>query len=389
MQLGIKRTMPSTAHGPKRILYVMATADIGGAERATLLFASNHDPGAYKSEILFLNDGPLVREAASLGLFTHHLGRPLRLSRPYLLARAVHDATKTVVGRGIDLVHSCMPYSHLVGGTAAALSGRPSVLFQHGPVGGVLDQAASLVPTALVLANSLHTAECHRRVALIPARLRTISLATTIAIADSEAMAMHPAINQRLGLAASDLVIGLMARLTPGKGIDFAIGALAPLLRSDPSLKLLIVGGPFRHFFPAYQQELEALAAAERVAGQVIFAGPQPDVRPFLARTDILLSASFSESFGLTLIEGMAAGKAIVASCIGGAAEIIRDGEDGVYFPCGDAEALRRTVAALLADPAQRQRLGKAGLATARERYSIPVMMRQLEDAYAEVLHRP
>ena len=363
---------------PRRLLYVFANAHLGGAENITLLMLRSHSPTRYLAQALFLQQGPLVTEATRLGFTVHSLPGLLRLRHPRAVAQAISAGTKVIEGERIDLVHSCMPYAHISAAAAAWRRQIPAVLFQHGPVGGSLDRIASLLPTRLVLTNSAYTRNKQAKTQLRPWPIRVIPLATELTQIPPESDQVHQ----------DHLVVTMLSRLAPGKGLDFAIEALAPLLRRDQRLRLVIVGGPFRHFFPRYQEQLQRLADGHKVGGQVQFAGFQRDIRPYLARSHILLSASFEEAFGLTLIEGLAAGVAVISSRVGGAAEVLQDGSDGLYFTAGDGADLRRQVERLQHEPDLRGQLIAAGLRTVETRYRPRVMMEHLERCYDEALSR-
>jgi glycosyltransferase involved in cell wall biosynthesis len=179
----------------------------------------------------------------------------------------------------------------------------------------------------------------------------------------------------------------MIARFDPWKGIDVALRAMIPLLSEDRNLFFLIVGGQYRHFHPEYGVELRRLVATAGLERQVLFAGYQLDVRPYLARFDLLLHASIRpEPFGLTILEAMAAEVPVVAARGGGAAEIVADGENGLTHPPGDAAALGATARRLLGDGALARRLAAAGAATVAQRFTPAGMIHRIEGVYDEVL---
>ncbi len=363
---------------PRRVLYVFANAHLGGAENITLLMLRSHSPTRYLAQALFLQQGPLVSEATRLGFTAHCLPGLLRLRHPRAVAQAISAVTQVIDGERIELVHSCMPYAHIIAAAAAWRRKIPVVMFQHGPVGGSLNLIASLLPTRLVLTNSAYTLGKQAKTQVRPWPIRVIPLATELTQIPPQADQVHK----------DHVVVTMLSRLAPGKGLDFAIEALAPLMQRDQRLRLVIVGGPFRQFFPRYQEQLQLLANAHKVGDQVQFTGFQRDIRPYLARSHILLSASFEEAFGLTLIEGLAAGVAVISSRVGGAAEVLQDGVDGLYFTAGDGADLRRQVERLQHDPDLRGQLIRAGLRTVAARYRPGVMMEHLERCYDEALSR-
>ncbi|MEZ4388700.1 MAG: glycosyltransferase [Candidatus Krumholzibacteriia bacterium] len=119
-----------------------------------------------------------------------------------------------------------------------------------------------------------------------------------------------------------------VGRLVPIKGVDIQIRALARLLADGRNVQLVVVGdGPQR---PA----LEALAREMGVGGRVRWLGYRSDPEVQLAAADIFLCTSYNETFSLSLCEAMVQGLVCIAPRVGGPAEIIRDGLDGLLLPC-------------------------------------------------------
>ena len=144
-----------------------------------------------------------------------------------------------------------------------------------------------------------------------------------------------------------------VAALIDDKGVDVLLRAFAS--ESLQGSTLDVVGdGPKR-------RELEALADSLGIASQVRFLGMRDDVHLLLQEAAILVHpAIWGEAFGLTVAEGMASGRAVVASKVGAIPEIVEDGESGKLVAPGSVEDLARAIASLVLDPAERDRLGSA-----------------------------
>ena len=176
-----------------------------------------------------------------------------------------------------------------------------------------------------------------------------------------------------LGLADGDYAVGMCAVFRPEKNHLQLVDAVASLrARGIPARALLIGDGPMR---PA----IEARARDLGVAADVLIAGFHQDVRPLLAASDVVALPSISvETFSLAALEAMALGRPVVLSEIGGAAEMVRPGENGFLFPAHDTPALVESLAAL-ADPAARERMGAAARATVEARFSERAMVDRYE----------
>jgi glycosyltransferase involved in cell wall biosynthesis len=159
---------------------------------------------------------------------------------------------------------------------------------------------------------------------------------------------------------ASTLTIGVVGRLAPQKGQREFLVAFATAFAADPSVRARIVGAAL-FGEDDYAAALGDLARDLGVADRVDLVGFVPDVAAELARLDVLVVPSIvPEGFGLTVVEGMAAGLPVIAPDAGGPAEIVTNGVDGVLVPAGDSAALASAMRRLAGDPSVRQRLGDA-----------------------------
>jgi glycosyltransferase involved in cell wall biosynthesis len=164
--------------------------------------------------------------------------------------------------------------------------------------------------------------------------------------------------------------LALVGRVSPRKGTDVALEALAALRVAGRDVELDVYGS----VFPGYEWYLEELnerAAREDLRGTVRFHGYVHPTWPALASSDVVLVPSRVEPFGNTAVEAMLARRPVVASRVQGLAEVVRDGETGVLVPPDDPAALARAVAELLDDPQRADGLAEAGLADASSRFSV------------------
>jgi PEP-CTERM/exosortase A-associated glycosyltransferase len=165
------------------------------------------------------------------------------------------------------------------------------------------------------------------------------------------------ALRRRLGLEGAT-VIGFAGSFYAYEGLDLLIEAAALLAPRLPALKLLLVGGGFQ------EQALKSLAAERGLADRVIFTGrvPHGAVSRYYDLIDVLAYPRHRMRLTdlvtpLKPLEAMAQGRMFVASDVGGHRELVRDGETGFLFPAGDADALARTLEAVLARRAEWPRL--------------------------------
>jgi phosphatidylinositol alpha-mannosyltransferase len=171
-----------------------------------------------------------------------------------------------------------------------------------------------------------------------------------------------------------------VGRLEPRKGFRFAVRAFGILADEFPGAILVVAGdGPERRAV----QELPP-AVSERVV--MLGAVSQPDLPHYHAAVDVFLAPNTGgESFGIVLLEAMAAGLPVVASDIPGYREVVRHEVEGLLVPPRDPAALAAAVRRLLTDPDLAHRLGDAGRSRA-ERFAWPVVAEEIEGAYRQAL---
>ena len=186
------------------------------------------------------------------------------------------------------------------------------------------------------------------------------------------------ALRAALGFSDTDYVIGISALLRPEKNHAQLVEAVAKLRsRGIPARALIIGEGEMR-------AAIEARARALEVSGDVVIAGLQHDVRPYIAACDAMVLCSFTEALSLAAIEAMALSRPVVHSDVGGAAEMIVPGRNGFLFPVGDTTAFVDKLA-ILADRAVARRMGQE----ARESVASLFSEKTMVDRYEQLLVQP
>lgn len=183
-----------------------------------------------------------------------------------------------------------------------------------------------------------------------------------------------------LGLAATDSVVGTVCGLRPEKELETALRALGKLAPQRPGLRFVVVGaGPER-------ARLERLARELRVPTFFLGHRPNEEMPDLLDAMDVLVCSSRFEGMPLAVLEWMAAGKAIVASRVGGIPSILEHDQEGVLIPPRDDGAFAQEIARLLDDPAERRRLGAAAQRRQQNEFRFERTVSLCEELY-EQLH--
>ena len=158
-----------------------------------------------------------------------------------------------------------------------------------------------------------------------------------------------------LGVAPTTRVIGCVGRLNWAKDIATLIRAFARLRSTEPDSVLVLIGDG------SLRQELTDLAVAEGVAEQVRFLGDRSDVRELLQGLHVFAMSSVSEGYSIALLEASASALPIVATAVGGNAEIVRDGVSGRIVVPRDPAVFADALADVLGDLDRADTMGHAG----------------------------
>ncbi|HLJ66903.1 MAG TPA: glycosyltransferase [Chloroflexota bacterium] len=197
---------------------------------------------------------------------------------------------------------------------------------------------------------------------------------------------------RRLGLDLDDRIVVYVGRMLPRKDIRNVVRAVA-LLRRDMDLpvRLLLVGGETPDPDPTATPEigeLQRLAAELDVADRLTFTGKrQPHMlRYYYGAGDVVVTTPWYEPFGLTPLEGMACGRPVIGSAVGGIAFTVVDGVTGYLVPPRAPQALATRLAQLLRDPELQRRMGGAALRRVRRGFEWPTVARRTAALYEAVL---
>jgi glycosyltransferase involved in cell wall biosynthesis len=187
-------------------------------------------------------------------------------------------------------------------------------------------------------------------------------------------------IRKELGLGADTFAIGWAGRLTAIKRPLDLVRTLRAVVDSGVDAQLVLVGdGELRG-------DVEALARELGVAGRTRFAGFQQRIREWYAAVDASLLTSANEGTPVVAIESLAAGRPVVATRAGGTGTVVQDGTSGYLLEIGDIAGLAARLAELARDPELRRRLGEAGAADVRERFTVSRMADEIDAVYARLL---
>ena len=192
-------------------------------------------------------------------------------------------------------------------------------------------------------------------------------------------------IRNELSVAQSELLIGMTARFSPGKGHEEFLYAAKILSEKYDNLKFMIVGEPSKNE-DSYADEIKKLTSDYKLSN-VIFTGYRKDMPDILSALDIFVFPSHSEAFGLALVEAMAMEAPSVCTSSDGVLDIAVDGETSLLFKKQDREDLTGKLEILIREPDKRNAFGKAARKRVLENFDIKIFLANLRALYNEVVH--
>jgi glycosyltransferase involved in cell wall biosynthesis len=354
----------------------------GGAE-SLLMHLLSHGMKRYDLLCVFLQAGPLIEEARTMGYHTRLI--PItRLSDPGNFLATVLKLRRWLQDEKPALVFSWMAKAHLYVAPAAVGLGVKTMWFQHGiPHNGTFDRWATQLPTSGVLCCSITAKIGQDR--LKPKR-RSFVCYPGVKFASSEPI---PALLARtqLGLNPNATIVGMVARLERWKGVHVFIKAAQIASAAHPGTYFFVVGGPHSRDL-AYAAEIRSMAAKSGLGDRLILANQRPasEVPLWQASADFIVHpVTGEEPFGMAVAEAMGMGKVVIASDAGGPSEIIEDGVNGFLVRRGDAEELGTTIIRLLKDPRQLEWIG-ANAFTRGRTFSVSAFADRVDELLTEAL---
>lgn len=365
---------------PIHVHHVLLSLDPGGLENGVVNIVNGLDRALFRSSVCCLkSSGVFAERIRRDDVQVHSMG--LRSGNDWLLPlrlAKLFRATRT------DIVHTRNAESFFYAGVAARLARVPVLI--HSEHGRTFDDRALRLHAQRLLsywADGIFAVSSRLRddlafhIGLDPSRIDVLHNGverSRFEVADRSAA------RAALGLPHDAFVVGSVGRLVAVKNYSMLLQAFADLKRDDAWL-VLAGDGPER-------ETLRRLGEQLGLGARLLLLGHRNDVPTVMASLDAFVLASLSEGMSNTLLEAMATGLAVVATKVGGNAEILRDEVDGRLVPSDDAAALASALRALAEFPGMRLEMGRNGRARVAEEFSVEAMVRRYSDYYLENFRR-
>ena len=371
-----------------KILYIIGTLDLGGAERQLVALAKGLDRSRFLPLVFCLTaTGPLAADLEEAGIEAKCFGlRGLKVWRnPIRIARYLLALFTDLKKEEPEIVHGLLFHAYILGTFAAKIARVPIVItsrrslghFKAGKPHSLLAERLVNRMTDLIIANSEAVKQdVVRQEKVEPSKVRVVYNGIDPSLYDVPA---DPALRASLGIPEEAKVVGVIANLIHYKGHCFLLQAWQTVKQKIPGARLLLIGdGPLRG-------ELEALVKELHLEEEVLFLGSRQDIPQLLALMDVAVLPSLEEGFPNAVLEAMAAGKPVVATNVGGVPEAIIHEETGFLVPPKDPKALADAIIRVLSDPELAMNMGKAGRDRVIREFSLDRMVRSIEQVYEEL----
>ncbi|MEV5833160.1 glycosyltransferase family 4 protein [Nocardia sp. NPDC052112] len=348
-----------------KALFLAHTAAPSGAELATLrLLAALRESRLIDVAQIYTEDGPMVERMRARGVETRVVrgafdsramtigSGPVRLVAGFIALLRLGwalGATVRELGAHVLIVESTKAL--VMGSVAARRAGIPLVWQVHDRIS--VDYFGRL-PTVVI--QLLGRFMAHGYIANSRTTLRTLRIGRRPAVVAYPGVELDADLERGAQRAPTETVLVAVGRLTPWKGQDVLLRAIAAA-KVQPR-QVFLIGGTF---FDEERYHTELARLAQEFGLPVTFTGHVEDPGRYLRDADILVHSSvLPEPFGQVVVEGMHAGCAVIASGPGGPTEIVEPGVNGLLVDGGDQRQLTTALDTLIGDPALRTRLATA-----------------------------
>jgi glycosyltransferase involved in cell wall biosynthesis len=362
-----------------RILQISSASSFGGGERHLVDLSNSLQARGHDVYVALRPQTPLVNQLELPA--TNIKTLPLRNALDAQSARALGRIVKQ---HRIDVVHAHMARDYSLAAYAARSNPKPKfivtrhVLFPLSRLHRrTLLRANRVIAVSGAVARQLSSQRIvpDEKIALVPNGIDVDRFANARKDFDRTAFLKSKNLPADCALVAS---IGELRKL---KRHDDLIKAGATVVREIRNVHF-VVAGIDTSTTGENRKQLVALVDELKLTDRVHLLGWLDNAEALLCAVDVFVSASETESFGLSIVEAMAAGTPVVATSTDGAQEVVEDQVTGLLVPIGNVARLAQSIVTLLKNDKQRHEMGKRAAAEARARFSLNGMVDEIERIY-------
>jgi glycosyltransferase involved in cell wall biosynthesis len=368
-----------------KVLYVLAALPVGGAEELLMTEVDGLDKQRFSPLVC------VISEKGPIGELIEKMGIPViplhRMNKHQFDYRIIQDLYRLIRSENVQVVHTQLYDGNKYGRISAWLARVPCIISTYQNIYArrrikyhLINWALSFVNDRIIAVSRAVKENVVHYDKISPEKVRV--LYNCIDPSKFQRNSDGQEVRRRFGIGPEDYLIGVIGRLEEQKGHIYLLEALARLVSEFPQIKVLIVGkGNLRPFLEKKAQELG-------LSKNVLFLGVQKPINPILEALDLFLLPSLWEGFSLAILEAMSMGLPVVATAVGGAAEVIHSGIDGLLISPKDVPGLVAAIRDAVQHPKKFLEMGQNGKKTVSENFSQAHHLAMLQDLYLEVLNR-
>jgi glycosyltransferase involved in cell wall biosynthesis len=397
---GIAERLSCEPASPMTVAYLLPRLEMGGTEKHVRDLVARLDRRKFRPIVIATSDGGVLEaDFAQMDVpvfvigyqgFTRRRGQVIRRIR--MAIGSLREIAGILRREQAAILHAYLPAANVLGATAGLMARTPAVVvskrglchYKKGrPILSFFENAANLATDAVLVnsdavAAAVRSAErfCGRKIRLVYNGIDAASPETLGAAANSPPV---PGLDPPLPPDAAPVLY--VANLFPYKGHLDLVEAAASVAARFPNARFLLAGRE-----EGAGAEVRSRIETLRLGEHVRLLGPRDDVPALMAAADLLVHPSHEEGFSNVILEAMAAGKAVVATAVGGIPEAVVDGETGILVPPRDPERLAGAVLSLLRDPERARAMGAVGRRRVLAHFPLKGMVREIEEMYEELL---
>jgi len=382
----MKAAIPVNESRPKKIMHLIATNFYGGPEKQILQHLVRLNKDRFQGMLVSFIEGDtkneILEEAESQGI--QHHGIPM--SGPVDF-RALWHLLNILQTAQVDLLCTHGYKATVMGALAGRLKKVPVIAFSRGYTAEDRKVAfyESLERRALehvhgIVAVSNGQATRLRDLGVRNRRVWVVhnSVSTN---GDCQEYGTHRrAVFDRFGIKSSSRLVVSAGRLSPEKGHQYLVQAIAAMNGNMGNAIFLFCGeGPCK-------DELERKARDLGIAKRCRFVGFRRDLQQIFSAMDLLVLPSLTEGLPNVVLEAFACAKPVVATSVGGVPEVVQDAKNGFLVPPRNPRALATAISKVLSMGEHLQNMGKYGYDNIKSDFSFEVQARKLESIYDDIL---
>ncbi len=362
-----------------KIVHLVTSLEVGGAQHNMLLGLPNLDPTRYKHVLVSIMDRMQMKQQfQQAGIEVHSLG--LRKKTDITAAWRLRSLLKNIHP---DILHTYLIHGNVLGRIVGRIAGVPTIIGSELTIG----QAGRIGRFATKLTNPLTDA------VEVNSETGGKSVAADLGVPESKIEVVLPGLDldafgstdqrsqtrNEIGVEDNEHLVLYVGRLRTVKGVEYGIRAFAKALEQHPNMKLALAGEGDQ------RKELESLSTELGIENNVKFLGVRIDLPNVLSACDSVIMPSLAEGFPRVAIEVMASSKPIIATRVGGTPEAIIHNQTGILVPSKDIEAMADAIVNIANNSELATRLGDAARERTEQHYSASKYVARLDEMYSRL----